>query len=125
MEVLPDECATTAAEFFRRAVAFFARYDITVKEVLSDNGACYLSGLWAMACSELDICHIRTKPYRPRTNGKAERFIQTLLRKWAYAASYQSSAHRNRALPRWIKFYNHERPHGSLGRRPPIAVLDD
>jgi len=125
VEVLPDECAATAAEFFKRAVAWFKRFGIKVREVISDNGSCYISGDWAIMCNDLKITHIRTRPYRPRTNGKAERFIQTLLRQWAYAAVYQNSSHRNRALIGWLDFYNHHRPHGSLGHRPPVSVLAD
>lgn len=125
VEVLPDECAPTAVAFFRRAVKWFARFGIKIREVLSDNGSCYISGDWALMCTDLKVTHIRTRPYRPRTNGKAERFIQTLLREWAYVAVYQTSTHRSRALVGFLEFYNHHRPHGSLGHRPPVSVLAD
>jgi transposase InsO family protein len=125
VEVLPDECAATAVGFFRRAVVWFRRFGIKVREVLSDNGSCYVSGDWSIVCSELRIHHIRTKPYRPRTNGKAERFIQTLLREWAYVCVYKTSRQRNDTLVDFLDFYNHHRPHGSLGHRPPVSVLAD
>jgi transposase InsO family protein len=101
-------------------VAWFAEHGIAVQEVLADNGSPYVSGLWAATCAELRIGHLRTKPFRPRTNGKAERFVQTMLREWAYAQSYPSSAARARRLPRWVHHYNHTRLHGSLGHKPPI-----
>jgi transposase InsO family protein len=125
VEVLPDETARTAAAFFKRAVAWFERYGIKIDEVLSDNGSCYISGDWSIMCSELHIHHIRTRPYRPRTNGKAERFIQTLLREWAYVRVYKTSRKRNGTLVDFLDFYNHDRPHGSLGHRPPISLLAD
>ncbi len=125
VEVLQDETAATAVGFFRRAVAWFARFGIKVREVLSDNGSCYISGDWQILCSELKIAHIRTKPYRPRTNGKAERFIQTLLREWAYVRVYKTSRHRNDVLVDFLDFYNLHRPHGSLGHWPPVSVLAD
>jgi transposase InsO family protein len=119
VEVLRDERGPTAAEFLRRAVAFFAGHGVRVEGVMSDNGACYRSAVHAAVCRELGLRHLRTQPYRPRTNGKAERFIQTLLREWAYAAIDGRSAERTARLPRWLERYNWRRPHGSLGHRPP------
>jgi transposase InsO family protein len=118
-EVLSDERGETAAGFLRRAVAFFASHGIAVERLMTDNGSPYVSTVHALACRELGIRHLRTRPYRPRTNGKAERFIQTLLRGWAYGAIYRSSLERTRALPGWLDRYNWRRPHGSLGKRPP------
>lgn len=123
VEVLPNQSAATTVGFLRRAVAWFADRGVGVQEVMSDNGSAYVSKLWAATCTDLSIVHIRTRPYRPRTNGKAERFIQTLLREWAYAASYRSSDHRARVLPQWLDYYNHQRPHGSLGHKPPASTL--
>ncbi len=123
VEVLPDEKGATAADFLRRAVAWLATMGVTVERVLSDNGSCYISRVHAAACSELGIRHLRTRPYRPRTNGKAERFIQTLTNRWAYGAVYGSSAERTAALPGWLDHYNFRRGHGSLGHRPPAARL--
>ena len=123
VEVLSDEKGLTAVGFLRRAVAWFASMGIEVERVMSDNGACYRSVVHAHACRELGIRHLRTQPYRPRTNGKAERFIQTLQNKWAYGAAYQTSAERTAALPGWLKHYNFTRRHGSLGHKPPAARL--
>jgi transposase InsO family protein len=123
VEVLSDEKATTAVGFLRRAVAFYARHGIQVQRVMSDNGACYRSTIHAFACRALGIKHLRTRPYRPRTNGKAERFIRTLLGGWAYGAIYGSSAERTAALDGWLWIYNHRRPHGALSHKPPIARL--
>jgi transposase InsO family protein len=123
VEVLPDERAVTTVGFFERAVTWFAARGVRVRQVMSDNGAPYVSALWATWCSTHRIEHLRTRPYRPRTNGKAERFIQTLLREWAYAATYRTSDHRTRALPAWIDYYNHQRPHGALGHKPPANRL--
>jgi transposase InsO family protein len=125
VEVLADEKATTAVSFLRRAIAFYARHGITAKAVMSDNGACYRSTIHAFACRALGIRHLRTRPYRPRTNGKAERFIRTLLAGWAYGAIYGSSQERAAALDGWLWTYNHRRPHGSLGHQPPIARLNE
>jgi len=122
-EVLPDEKGQTAAGFLRRAVTWFASMGIEVRAVMSDNGACYRSGAHAGACAELGLRHLFTRPYRPRTNGKAERFIQTLTGRWAYGAIYGTSAERTRALPGWLSHYNFRRRHGSLGHRPPAARL--
>lgn len=123
VEVLPDEKGTSAAGFLRRAVSWFKGMGVTVERVLSDNGACYRSRVHAEACAELGMRHIFTRPYRPQTNGKAERFIQTLTNRWAYGAIYGSSVERTGALPGWLDHYNFRRRHGSLGHRPPAARL--
>jgi transposase InsO family protein len=125
VEVLADEKAMTAVGFLRRAVAFYARHGITVQAVMSDNGACYRSTIHAFACRALAIRHLRTRPYRPRTNGKAERFIRTLLAGWAYGAIYGSSRERTAALDGWLWTYNHRRPHGALSHKTPIARLTE
>jgi transposase InsO family protein len=123
-EVLADERGATAASFLRRAVAWLAGFGIDVERVMSDNGACYRSNVHALACRELGVRrHLFTRPYRPRTNGKAERFIQTLVRRWAYGAIYGSSAERTAALRGWLTHYNFTRRHGSLRHRPPGARL--
>jgi transposase InsO family protein len=123
VEVLADEKGATAAGFLGRAVAWFGGMGITVERVLSDNGSCYRSRVHARACAELGMRHLFTRPYRPRTNGKAERFIQTLTNRWAYGAIYGSSVERTAALPGWLDHYNFRRGHGSLGHRPPAARL--
>ncbi len=125
VEVLPDERAETAVGFLRRAVAWLAERGVRVERVMSDNGSPYRSALHARACRELGIRHLRTRPYRPRTNGKAERFIQTMLREWAYGRVYGSSAERASQLPGWLDRYNYRRKHGSLGHRPPAARLNE
>jgi len=125
VEVLADEQGTTAAGFLRRAVAFYRRHGITVERVMSDNGACYRSTIHAFACRLLGLKHLRTRPYRPRTNGKAERFIRTLLGGWAYGAIYGTSRERTAALDGWLWTYNHRRPHGSLSHKSPIARLHE
>ncbi|HEY6692358.1 MAG TPA: IS481 family transposase [Solirubrobacteraceae bacterium] len=125
VEVLSDEKATTAVAFLRRAVAFYASHGITVNAVMSDNGACYRSTIHAFACRALGIRHLRTRPYRPRTNGKAERFIRTLLAGWAYGAIYSTSHERTTALDGWLWTYNHRRPHGALSHKTPIARLTE
>ena len=123
VEVLADEKGATAAGFLRRAVAWFASMGVTVERVLSDNGACYRSAIHRQACAELAVRHLFTRPYRPRTNGKAERFIKTLTERWAYGAIFGSSAERTAALSGWLEHYNFRRRHGSLGKRPPAARL--
>jgi transposase InsO family protein len=123
VEVLADEQAKTAVAFLGRAVRFFRRHGIRVERVLTDNGAPYRSTVHAIACRILGLKHLRTRPYRPQTNGKAERFIRTMLGGWAYGAVYGSSAERTAALDGWVWRYNHQRPHGSLGRKPPSARL--
>jgi transposase InsO family protein len=120
-EVLPDEKALTAIGFLRRALAFYRRYGITVERLLTDNGSAYVSARHALACRALGIRHLRTRPYRPQTNGKAERFIRTLLAGWAYGAVYRSSQERTAALDGWLWHYNHRRRHAALGRQPPVS----
>ena len=123
VEVLPDEKGDTSVGFLERAVAWFAERGVQVERVMTDNGAPYKSKVWAAWCADHDIRHLRTRPYRPRTNGKAERFIQTMLREWAYAATYQSSDQRTVALRPWLDYYNHRRPHGALGHKSPADRL--
>jgi transposase len=120
-EVLADEKATTAAAFLRRAIAFYRRYGIHVEAILSDNGSAYISIAHAVTCRKLRIKHLRTRPYRPQTNGKAERFIRTLLSGWAYGAIYRSSSERTRALDGWLWHYNHRRRHSALSHQPPVS----
>jgi transposase InsO family protein len=121
VEVLPDEKTQTAIGFLRRASAFYARYGITIERLLTDNGPAYVSALHAHACRTLGIRHLRTRPYRPQTNGKAERFIRTLVAGWAYGAVYGSSDERTQALDGWLWHYNHRRRHSALGRQPPVS----
>jgi transposase InsO family protein len=123
VEVLADEKAVTAIGFLRRAIHHYAGFGIKVERLMTDNGSAYRSIAHAAACRALGIKHTRTRPYRPRTNGKAERFIRTMLGGWAYGAIYGSSAERTRALSGWLDFYNWRRPHGSLAKRPPGARL--
>jgi len=123
VEVLDNEKAVTVVAFLQRAVAFYASYGIRVERVMTDNGAGYRSVLHALACRALGLRHLRTRPYRPQTNGKAERFIRTLLGGWAYSAIYGTSRERTAALPAWLDFYNHHRPHGSLNHQPPLTRL--
>jgi transposase InsO family protein len=123
VEVLADEKATTAVGFLRRAIKHYANYGITVERLLTDNGSPYRSAVHAIACRTLGIRHLRTRPYRPQTNGKAERFIRTLLGGWAYGAIYANSTERTAALAGWLDFYNRRRPHGALSHKPPIARL--
>jgi transposase InsO family protein len=125
VEVLADEKAITAISFLRRAVKHFHGYGITVERLITDNGSAYRSAVHAIACRTLGIGHLRTRPYRPQTNGKAERFIRTLLGGWAYGAIYRDSVERNAALAGWLDFYNHRRPHGALSHKPPIARLKE
>jgi transposase InsO family protein len=123
VEVLGDERGATAAAFLERAVGWFAERGVQVERVMSDNGSCYVSSAHAATCARLGLRHLRTRPYRPRTNGKAERFIQTLQNEWAYGRAYASSDERRTRLPNWLDHYNSRRPHGSLGHRPPAARL--
>jgi len=123
VEVLGDEKRATAIGFLRRAVAYYRAHGIEVEAVMTDNGGAYVSTMHAIACRAMGLRHIRTRPYRPRTNGKAERFIRTMLGGWAYGAIYGSSAERSAALDGWLDFYNRRRRHGSLGRRPPFERL--
>jgi transposase InsO family protein len=124
VEVLEDEKATTAAGFLRRAVAHYRAHGIRVERVMTDNGSCYRAVVHALACRTLGLKHLRTRPYRPRTNGKAERFIRTMLDGWAYGAIYGTSDERRAALAGWLDFYNRRRPHGSLGHQPPLQRLE-
>ena len=123
IEIHTDEKTVTAVEVLRRATAWFADHGITVERVLSDNGACYRSHLWRDTCADLVITPKRTRPYRPQTNGKIERFHRTLADGWAYTRHYHSDAERRAALPGWLHFYNHHRPHSSIGGKPPITRL--
>lgn len=122
-EICTDEKATTAIGVLQRAVAWFTNRGVTVERVLSDNGSAYKSHAWRDACAELGITHKRTRPYRPQTNGKIERFHRTLADEWAYARLYTSTQQRNTALPDWLHFYNHHRPHTAIGGQPPITRL--
>ena len=122
-EVLSDEKADTAIGFLRRAVAFSTAHGITVQRLMTDNGSAYRSRAHAIACAQLGLRHLTTQPYRPRTNGKAERFIQTLIRRWAYGRTYNTSTERTAALPHWLLHYNFTRPHGSLSHKPPGSRL--
>lgn len=123
VEVLPDEKAPTAIGFLERAISFFAGHGITVERVMTDNGSAYRSTIHAIACRELCVRHLRTRAYRPRTNGKAERFIQTLTRSWAHGRAYNTSNERTAALTSWLNHYNYKRPHGSLSHKPPSSRL--
>ncbi len=123
VEVLPDEKADTAIGFLERAIAFYRSHGIAVKGLMTDNGPAYCSAAHSLACRAMGIKHIRTRAYRPQTNGKAERFIRTMLSEWAYAAVYGSSPERAAALSGWVDRYNFKRRHGALGHRPPIARL--
>ena len=120
-EVLADEKATTAAGFLRRAAAFYRRYGIQVEAILTDNGSAYIAVTHALACRRLKIRHLRTRPRRPQTNGKAERFIRTTLAGWAYGAIYGSSRERTAALDGWLWHYNHRKRHSALGHQPPVT----
>jgi transposase InsO family protein len=124
-EVLPNEKATTAIAFLRRAVAFYGRHGMKVQELLTDNGSPYRSAVHAIACRALAIRHLRTRPRRPQTNGKAERFIRTMLAGWAYGAIYRNSAERTAALDGWLWTYNHRRPHQAIGRQTPITRMNN
>jgi transposase InsO family protein len=120
-EILPDERKETAAAFLLRAHAWYARLGITIERILSDNGNCYRSRAWAATCTDLGITHKRTRPYRPQTNGKVERFHRTLADEWAYARPYRTETERRHALPNWLHTYNNHRPHTALGGRPPAS----
>jgi transposase InsO family protein len=125
VEVLSDEKTLTAIAFLRRAVAHYKSYGINVQQLITDNGSAYRSNVHAIACRAMGIRHLRTRPYRPQTNGKAERFIRTMLGGWAYGAIYRDSHERTTALAGWIDFYNRRRPHGALSHKPPIARLNE
>jgi transposase InsO family protein len=124
-EVLSDEKASTAVGFLGRAIAFYASYGITVQRVLTDNGSPYRSAIHALACRALGVRHLRTRPRRPQTNGKAERLIRTMLGGWAYGALYGTNRERTAALDGWLYRYNHHRRHRSIGRQPPINRLNN
>ena len=123
VEVLRDEKGPTTVEFLRRAFVWFQRLGVRVERIMTDNGSAYVSRVFAHRCAVLQLRHLRTRPYRPCTNGKAERFIQTLLREWAYVMPYRTSGLRTRALRHWLRYYNRQRPHGSLDARPPFTRL--
>lgn len=123
-EVYPNEKAVSAIAHLRAAVRWYRSMGITLKRVMTDNGACYKSFAFKAACKELGLKHIRTKPYTPQTNGKAERFIQTALREWAYARAYQTSDQRADQLPRWLHMYNWHRPHGGIKDQTPISRVN-
>jgi transposase InsO family protein len=123
VEVLDDEKGSTAVGFLRRAVSFYATHGIHIERILTDNGSPYRATIHALACRALGIRHRRTRPYRPQTNGKAERFIRTMLSGWAYGAIYRSSIERTAALHGWLDHYNYRRPHGSLNHQPPASRL--
>ena len=123
VEICANEKADTAVGVLQRAVAWFAEHGVTVERVLSDNGGCYRSFAWRDACADLNIKHNRTRPYRPQTNGKIERFHRTLGEGWAYARFYNSEAERRAALPGWLHFYNQHRAHSAIGGHPPISRL--
>lgn len=123
VEIRPHDDAVEVAAFLTAAVAFYATHGIRIRRVMTDNALAYRSKAWHALCRRHRIKHLRTQPYRPRTNGKAERFIRILLNEWAYARPYPSSTHRHAALAPWIDFYNHHRPHGSLGHQPPISRI--
>ena len=123
IDIFPDERKKSAIAFLKATVAYYRALGVTVDRVMTDNGSCYKSFAFARACKRLGIKHIRTKPYTPQTNGKAERFIQTALREWAYATAYETSDHRRADLTRWVHRYNWHRPHASLGQKPPITRL--
>ena len=124
-ELLPDEKKENAIAFLGRALDWFSRHGVDVERVMTDNGSAYRSHAFRAACARAGLKHIRTRPYTPRTNGKAERFIQTSLREWAYARAYQSSAERGQAMHPWIANYNHTRPHSALGGNPPASKLNN
>ena len=122
-QILPNERKESAVAFLHAAVAYYQSLGITVARVMTDNGSCYRSMAFRRACRDLGLRHIRTRPYTPKTNGKAERFIQTALREWAYAQAYPNSERRAEELPIWLHRYNWHRPHGSLKSKPPISKL--
>ena len=123
LEILADEKGPTCVAFLERAIAWFADHDVIVQRVMTDNGTGYRSKVHAAAIARLGIKHVRTKPYRPRTNGKAERFIQTMLRECAYGQAFSTSQQRRRSLRRWVTYYNSHRPHSALGHQTPISRL--
>ena len=122
-EILPDERKESAVAFLERSLAWFASLGVTVERVMTDNGSAYVSHAFRAACAAARVKHKRTRPYTPRTNGKAERFIQTSLREWAYLHAFDSSAARTRAMRPWLHGYNTTRPHSALGHKPPLSSL--
>jgi transposase InsO family protein len=122
-QILPDEKASSAVPFLEAAVAYYKSLGVTVTRVMTDNGSCYKAFAFRDACRDLGLKHIRTKPYTPKTNGKAERFIQTALREWAYAQAYPTSDRRGEELPIWLHRYNWRRPHGGIKSQTPISRL--
>ena len=122
-DIMADEKKESAVAFLEAAVAWYARFDITVERVMTDNGSCYRSYAFSDACKRLGLKHIRTKPYTPKTNGKAERFIQSSLREWAYARAYESSSQRAKELPYWLHHYNWHRPHAGIKGYTPVSRL--
>ena len=122
-QILPDERKESVVAFLNSAIDYYASLGVTVIRVMTDNGSCYHSKTFAKACRKLGLRHVRTRPYTPRTNGKAERFIQTALHEWAYALAYPNSDHRAAELPVWLHRYNWHRPHGSLKSKLPISRL--
>ena len=123
VEVLADERAETAVGFLQRALRWFRRQGISVERVLTDNGSCYTAHVFQDACRDHAVRHLRTRPYRPETNGKAERFIQTLLREWAYRRPYRTSNQRRKQLQPWLRYYNRQRPHSALKGQPPCVRI--
>jgi transposase InsO family protein len=123
-QVMPDEKKASAIAFLKAALAYYQSLGLSIAGVMTDNGSCYKAFAFRDACRERGLSHIRTRPYTPKTNGKAERFIQTALREWAYAQAYTHSDRRNAELPRWLHRYNWHRPHGSLHAQTPISRLD-
>ena len=122
-QIKPDEKAVSATAFLKAAVAYYASLGVTVSRVMTDNGSCYKSFAFRETCRALGLKHVRTKPYTPKTNGKAERFIQSALREWAYAQAYPTSERRAEELPIWLHRYNWHRPHGGIKSQPPISRL--
>jgi transposase InsO family protein len=122
-DIFPDQKKESAVAFLFATIAYFKNLGIAVERIMTDNGSCYLSKAFARACKQLGVKHIKIKPYTPQTNGKAERFIQTALREWAYATAFEHSQQRDSALPTWLYRYNWHRPHASLARKPPISRL--
>lgn len=123
VEILPNERSISATAFLKRAVAWFKAQGVTVHRVMTDNGACYISKDFTAASGDLGLRHLRTRPYTPKTNGRADPFIQTLLREWVHNRARPNSAERSAQLPRWLNHYNHRRPHGGIGLQPPITRI--
>lgn len=124
-EVLRNERTTCASAFLKRTITWFAARGVHIRGLMTDNGACYVSHAFTAECRRRQLRHLRTQPYRPRTNGKAERFIQTLMREWAYKRPYHTSAERTDRLPRYLNYYNHRRPHAALGKKPPASRISE